>query len=176
MSIYLHFVPFSGYVHGLFLMYQLTETHMTMKAKKHNPTVPMHVHQPLPRFHKAIVIDDNEMENQITETIMRACYVAKEIKLESNPHAAIHNLHNIQRLSEVPELIFVNLHMKSLEKLDFIAEFEGMSDFVKNKCKIIVISNRNDLEEKQRVLMNSSVVRYLVKPLDAFQLREFINI
>lgn len=147
-----------------------------MKAKKQIPPFLHHEEQPSPRFHRAIVLDENETEHQITETILRACYVAKEVKLESDPYATIHNLHNIQRLSEVPELIFVNLNMKALEKLDFIAEFEAMSDFVKNKCKLIVLTNHEDLEEKQRILMNTCVVRYLVKPLDAFQLREFINI
>ncbi len=147
-----------------------------MKAKKQTPSFQLQEQQPTPRFHKAIVLDENETEHQITETILRACYVAKEVKLESDPYAAIHNLHNIQRLSEVPELIFVNLHMKALENLDFIAEFEGMSDFIKNKCKLIVLTSHSDLEEKQKILMNTCVVRYLVKPLDAFQLREFINI
>ncbi len=146
-----------------------------MKAKKHLPSIEAPDHRPIPRFRKAIVIDDNETDHRITETILKACYVAREVKLEPNPHQVIKNLHNIQRLSEVPELIFINLHMNSLKDLNFLEEFESMSDFVKNKCKIVVLTNLPDLGEKHRVLMNPCVVRYLIKPLDAFQLREFIS-
>lgn len=146
-----------------------------MKAKKHQHHLSLIEQQPFPRFRKVVVIDDNETENKITETMLRACFVAKEITLESDPHAFIHKLHNVERLSEVPELIFVNPHMSSLKKLNFIEEFETMSDFVKNKCKIIVLTSLPDLEEKYKILMNPCVVRYLIKPLDAFQLREFIS-
>ncbi len=146
-----------------------------MKAKKHNTVVEIPDLRPTPRFRRAIVIDENTTEFQITETMLRACFVAKDIILESDPHSLIHKLHNVERLSDVPELIFINLHMKSLKKLNFIEEFESMSDFIKNKCKIIVLTSLPDLDEKHRVLMNPSVVRYLIKPLDAFQLREFIN-
>jgi len=146
-----------------------------MKAKKQNPEFLMPDHRPVPRFRNVIVVDENETENQITQTIMRACYVARSIKLETSPHAVINKLHNIERLSEVPELIFVNLDMKAMNDLDFIQEFESMSDFVKNKCKIIVLTNNPDLNQKHTVMMRPSVVRYLVKPLDAFQLREFIS-
>ncbi|HNQ61864.1 MAG TPA: hypothetical protein PKJ62_05705 [Bacteroidia bacterium] len=146
-----------------------------MKAKKHIRELLIPDHKPVPRFKNVIVIDENETENKITEAIMRACYVASDIKLETNPHAVIHKLHNIERLSEVPELIFINLSMKALKDLDFIEEFENMSDFVKNKCKLIVLSNDTDAGLKHKVMLSPSVVRYLVKPLDAFQLREFIS-
>ncbi len=146
-----------------------------MKAKKHQTTFDASDQRPVPRFNKAIVIDDNETEQGITEAILRACLVAKKVKLETDPQKVINSLHNVERLTDVPELIFVNLHMKSMKDLNFLVEFNGMSDFVKNKCKLIILTDLPDLEEKHRVLLHPCVVRYLIKPLDAFQLREFVN-
>lgn len=146
-----------------------------MKAKSHYRIFESPEVAPIPRFRKAIVIDDNEVDQKITETILQACNVAEEVSIESDPHKVIHNLHNVERLTDVPELIFVNLHMKKLDNLDFLEEFESMSDFVKNKCKLIILTSLNDLNEKHRALMKPSVVRYLIKPLDLFQLREFIT-
>jgi two-component SAPR family response regulator len=146
-----------------------------MKAKKHQPEIEVREQRPLPRFGRAVIIDNEGIENQITETMLRACFVAKEISIVSDPIQFINDLHNVERLSEVPELIFVNLDLQALKKVDFIAEFQSMSDFVRSKCKIVVLSNTYNLGEKQKLLKNACVVRYFVKPLDAFQLREFIN-
>lgn len=146
-----------------------------MKAKKHQPVIETQEQRPLPRFNKVIVIDNNETEQGITEAILKACYVARNVSLETDPYKVIQELHNIERLDEVPELIFVNLHMKSMKDMNFLEEFSNMSDFVKNKCKIIVLTDLADLDEKHRVLKNPCVVRYLIKPLDVFQLREFVN-
>jgi len=146
-----------------------------MKLKKQNQGVAFPDPPPYPRFSKAIVIDSSTTEFEITSTILRACYVAREIEAVKDARSFINKLHNVNRLSDVPELVFINLHMEELNGFDFLAEFSQLSDFVRSKCKIVVLTNLNDTDEKFRVLSDPGVVRYLIKPLDAFQLREFIN-
>lgn len=146
-----------------------------MKAKKHLLQPESPDLRPFPRFRKAIVIDENATELHITSTILNACFVAGEIRTENDPSLVIRHLANVERLSEVPELIFVNLHMESCRRMDFLREFDSLSDFIRNKCKIVVLTHLADLDEKHRVLLHPSVVRYLIKPLDVFQLREFIT-
>jgi hypothetical protein len=58
--------------------------------------------------------------------------------------------------------------------IKFLEEFNQLSDFIKNKCKIVVMSNLLEKDEKYRILLNPSVIGYINKPLDANQLKNFI--
>ncbi|MBK7573076.1 MAG: hypothetical protein IPI10_16205 [Bacteroidetes bacterium] len=79
---------------------------------------------------------------------------------------------NTKRLSDVPELIFLNLEMTGLKNFDFLNEFASLSDFIRNKCKIVIVTAQPILE----IVSNTSIVRYLQKPLDVFQLQRIYAI
>ncbi|MFN8145477.1 MAG: response regulator [Bacteroidia bacterium] len=129
---------------------------------------------PEPRFNKVIVVDSSPVDLFISETILNALHVAREVKKQMHQSEVINFLQNVTRLSDVPELIFLNLDMPQQDGFIFLEEFNKLSDFIRNKCKIVVTTTNLDQETKHQVLMNPSVVRYLVKPLDVFQLKDFI--
>lgn len=122
------------------------------------------------RFERVVLVDDDSLELFINETILKAAGIAKTVEVLSQPKDLINQLHNTERLSDVPELIFLHLEMKGLANFDFLAEFAQLSDFIRSKCKIVVITSQPVL----RLLSNTSIVRYLQKPLDVFQLKEFL--
>jgi two-component SAPR family response regulator len=128
-----------------------------------------------PRFNKVVIVDDSDVDLFINETILSAAAISREISRESRPENLIKQLQNIDLLKDVPELIFLDLKMNSMSGLDFLAEFSQLSDFVRNKCKIVIVTSSTEKDDKQRALLNPSVVRYLIKPLDIHQLKEFIN-
>ncbi len=122
------------------------------------------------RFESVALIDDNTLDLFINETILKAAGIAKNVSVYSKPADFINQLINAERLSDVPELIFLNLEMTGLEKFDFLSEFSSLSDFIRSKCKIVVITAQPIL----KLVSNTSIVRYLQKPLDVFQLKEFL--
>ena len=126
--------------------------------------------KPRPRFENIVLIDDDTVELFINETILKAAGISKNVKVLSNPADFINQLVNTERLSDVPELIFLNLQMNGLQDFDFMSEFSSLSDFIRNKCKIVVITAQPIV----RSISNTSIVRYLQKPLDVFQLKEFL--
>ncbi|MBK7852043.1 MAG: response regulator [Bacteroidetes bacterium] len=130
--------------------------------------------KPEPRFNKVIIVDSSEVDLFISETILNALHVAKEVKKQLSQDEVINFLNNVTRLSDVPELIFLNLDMPNDGGFRFLEEFNNLSDFIRSKCKIVVTTTALDQDTKHKVLMNPSVVRYLVKPLDVFQLKDFI--
>lgn len=139
----------------------------TKKAHTHPyPASPKQRH----RFECVVLIDDNTMDLFINETILKAAGIANKVKSQSKPADFIKQLIATERLSDVLELIFLNLEMTGLENYDFLGEFALLSDFIRNKCKIVVITAHPSV----KLLSNTSIVRYLQKPLDVFQLKEFL--
>lgn len=128
-----------------------------------------------PRFKKVILLDDSDVDLFINETILKAVAIAGEMKCEHKPSSVLDQLKKTERLSDLPELIFLDLHMDEMNGFEFLNEFNKLPDFVKSKCKIVVVTSSHDKDHRFRALMNTNVIRYLVKPLDIFQLKDLIS-
>ena len=121
-----------------------------------------------------LVIDDNEVDLFINEALLHEIKLSREVRRELSPANMISQLKNTNKLSDVPELIILDMNMEKKDGYSFLDEFRGLSDFIRNKCKIVIVSSTDLNEDKHRVLMNPNVIRYLVKPIDAFQLKEIM--
>ena len=130
--------------------------------------------RPKPRFNKILLIDDSRTDLFINETILKSLLLSKEIIQELSAGNAIEFLINVKKLTDVPDLILLDLNMPGMDGFEFLTEFNQLPEFVKNKCKIIVVSSSESEDDKRQVLMNPSVIKFIVKPLDAFHLRDLM--
>ena len=146
---------------------------MTAKKIEHIDYLPEV--RPTPRFHKVLLIDDSGTDLFINETILKSLKFSKEISTQSNPEKALNFLRSVEKLSEIPDVIFLDLNMPGMDGFEFLAGFNSLPEFIKNKCKIIVLTSSRNKEDKHKAMMNKSVIRYIMKPLDAYHLRDFIG-
>ena len=127
-----------------------------------------------PRFKRIVIIDDNDVDLFINEVLLKEISLSQEVKRENNTANVINDLKKASRLSEIPELIFLDLNIENQNGFSFLHEFKQLSDFVRNTCKIVVVTSAEHNEEKFRILMNPNVIRLLVKPIDVFQIKDII--
>ena len=156
-------------------MGHLTQTPTAMTAKKIAPISYLPELRPHPRFNKILLIDDNKTDLFINETILKSLLLSKEIVQELSAGNAIDFLNNVTKLSDVPDLIFLDLNMPGMDGFEFLTEFNQLPEFIKSKCKIVVVTSSANKDDKHQALMNKNVIRYIIKPLDAFQLRDFLS-
>jgi two-component SAPR family response regulator len=146
-----------------------------MSSEKILPDPQLHTPgRPHPRFNRIVLIDDCDLSLFIHETILNEISLSREIQKVLNPGLVLNQLQNSERLSEIPELIFLDLNMKDMSGFSFLDKFHQLSDFVRNKCKIIIVTASENLEDKSKALSSPSVIRYLIKPLDVFHLKDFM--
>ncbi len=146
-----------------------------MTAKHTNPSGNEIKQQRLPRYNKVIIIDDSEIDLEIEKIILKGIKLAKTIELKTKGQEVIQELSNIKRLDEVPELIFLDLNMTGMSGLEFLNEFSKMPEFVKQKCSIVIVTGTNDQKTIDLTYSNPNVIDYLVKPLDAENVRKFLS-
>ncbi len=139
-----------------------------MAAKRLDPTSYPPDVKPTPRFKKVLLIDDSEVDLFISRTILNKISFAKEIHEEMNAERAMDFLKNIDQLSQVPDIIFLDLNMAVMNGFEFLAEFSKLNEFVRSKCKIIVVTSSTNAMDRHRALMFKSVIRFFNKPIDIY--------
>ncbi|MTI37889.1 response regulator, partial [Fulvivirga lutimaris] len=61
--------------------------------------------------------------------------------------------------------IFLDLNMPIMDGFRFLYEFSLMSDEVKSKIKIVVLTSSDNSNDKEKVAANADVLTYISKPL-----------
>jgi CheY-like chemotaxis protein len=146
-----------------------------MSAKKIQSIPALSEVRLFPRYNRTIVLDDSKMDLYIHTTLLTFANFAKKIFLETSADNVLSYLRTAKRLDEIPEIIFLDLKMKSMTGFDFLESFSKLSDFVRDKCKIVVVTSSEDKEDKQRALQYESVVHYLRKPIDIHHITSFLQ-
>ena len=144
-----------------------------MSTEKKEPGSVLDSARPNARYNKVLLIDSNETDLYVSTFALKSNFFANVIATETKLDRAIDYLKNVSLLSDVPDIIILDMYMDSPESFRFLNEFDQLSDFVKNKCKIIIYTITPKKEFKQRTMLYPFVVRYCTKPLDAYDLRDF---
>lgn len=66
---------------------------------------------------------------------------------------------------DVPDWIFLDLHLPMMSGYDFIEEFKTLPEFIKEKSKIIIFSVFPKPEQIEKTFQNKFVVGRIEKPL-----------
>src|SRR4051812_22241244 len=116
-----------------------------MSLKKPNPTQKLQIsEEPVVRFNRIMVIDNSDVDFFSEKTLLNAISFSKNVDRELCPINAIEKIKKTERLNEVPELIFLQVDDNNNDGYRFLEEFNGLSDFIRNKCKIVVMSNSKE--------------------------------
>lgn len=128
------------------------------------------------RFERVLLIDDNDIDNFINERMITTAHFAEKVTVKNSAESALQALRDMsENISSLPQIIFLDLNMPVMDGFGFLAEYESLSDTIKENCKVIVLSSSISPEDINRASTNPYVVKYINKPLnekylDAIQL------
>ena len=121
---------------------------------------------PAYKYNKALLIDDNFIDNMINEKILRTCDFAEEIIIKQSCESAINYLHDLDKNNEnLPEVIFLDIRMPVKTGFDFLVEFQEIQTPNKQNVKIVMLSSSLDPNDHKKVIEFNNVTDFLGKPL-----------
>lgn len=122
----------------------------------------------LPFVENALLIDDEEIDNLINERLLQANYFAKNVHVKTNIPSAINFIYNaITAGKNIPDVIFLDLHLPQYDGFHFMLEFKQMQyKYAELENTSIVVLSAHINKYPQHVLTaHSFVVDMVNKPL-----------
>ncbi len=118
-----------------------------------------------------LVVDDNEVDILIARKNLEMSGKFEEIYTATDGEDALRTLENIN-----PDYVLLDINMPVLDGWGFLDSF-GL-DFlggIQEAPKVIMLSSSIDEEDSNRALNNPAVSQYLVKPLNALKIQQFLE-
>ena len=129
------------------------------------------------RYFAVMLIDDNEIDNLINQKMIEASGITKYIYTHTGGRGAIEFLKNIEGLEDLakkvlPDVIFLDIDMPLMDGFQFLDEFEKLSNELKTKCRIVMLTSSINPQDVNKSKKYSYVKKYINKPLSHLNLEK----
>ncbi|MCS6905235.1 MAG: response regulator [Bacteroidia bacterium] len=126
--------------------------------------------KPSTKYNSVIIVDDQELDNWITQKILEAVNFSENIHVYTSGEAAIEYLQGLNINSQVsaslaPDFIFVNTRMPQMSGIEFVKKMQELPEAIRNHTKIVLMSPVPNPKEEAQVKSLKGVYKYLPKPL-----------
>lgn len=115
---------------------------------------------------KALIIDDDEVNNFIFIRQMKAADFAEKAEFVLSGQEALDTLRATNSDAEnLPDVIFLDVNMPNMNAWDFLSEYESLRSTFSKPVKLFILSSSMYRKDVDKAFQHDAVVDYLYKPL-----------
>ena len=119
-------------------------------------------------FKKVVSIEDTKIDQFIIENTMKRCNFSEEVVMFSSAGAALSHFQQVEeKMAELPDLIFLDIHMPLMNGFEFLAAFNEKYEAMKDKVTVILLTSSLDPVDMRLSHEFPNIKLYLNKPLRA---------
>ncbi len=115
---------------------------------------------------EVLLIDDNDIDNYISNHVIESTHLAKKITAKSSALDALVYLKSIEQTGgKFPDIVFLDVRMPKMDGFDFLEKFNEFPESLTRACKVILLTSSMHPDDKVRARQNPLVKKFLNKPL-----------
>lgn len=123
------------------------------------------------RLKRLLLVDDDETSNFLNEFLIKGMGIVDEVFVATNGQEALDFIHEQNKTSQYPQLIFLDLNMPVMDGFEFLEEFEKIQQQSDRKTPVYVLTSSNYFKDFERAKF-FSVTGYIIKPLTEEKIRD----
>ena len=121
-------------------------------------------------FNSILLVDDDYINNFVTEQLIRKSGIAKEIKAVRNGEEALTYLS--EEINYCPDLILLDINMPEMNGINFLKNFKKM--VLDKSIRIILLTSSVNPKDKE-LLNNLGYQDIMMKPFSTEKLYNLLN-
>ena len=122
-----------------------------------------------------MLIDDSSTDNFINERVIQMSGFSRKIITQTKGRGGLdYLLAKKENMSEIPELIFLDLNMPVVNGFAFLEEFKNLPEEVKIKSRIVILTSSEKIEDIDEVKEHPLIIDYISKPLSEKSLQNLL--
>jgi CheY-like chemotaxis protein len=120
-----------------------------------------------------MLVDDSDTDNFIAKSIIEIAGFSNRIIIKNCGLQALDYLgKNAHFIENIPDFLFLDLNMPGMNGFFFLTKFERLTNSIKEKCKIVILTSSTNSTDKDRLEKFSNVVEHFTKPLSLYFLNQ----
>jgi CheY-like chemotaxis protein len=126
-------------------------------------------------YKTALLIDDSEIDNLVHTQLIKSISLAEQIIIKYSAIDALEFIrHTVVRSLSLPDIIFLDINMPSMDGFDFLDKLESIPSDIWNTTKIVMLSSTIDADEISRIRAHPYIDTFICKPLTPLALTQLL--
>jgi CheY-like chemotaxis protein len=119
-----------------------------------------------------IVIDDEPFNNLICKKLTQTVYPEAEVKTFTDPEKGLSFLlSEFSKTTDSTTILFLDINMPNMNGWEFMVEYKRLSDDIKAKINLYILSSSVDPIDKEKAQQNPYILDFIEKPLTIERLK-----
>ncbi|KSA14573.1 response regulator [Maribacter dokdonensis] len=122
------------------------------------------------------IIDDDDISKYVMKRYLKQLSASRIVDFPDSLQPLKFIQDNVNAIEDLPDVIFLDLHMPILNGFDFIRDFQQVTSKINKKIKIVMLTSSINAEDVEIAKSFPEISNYFIKPIKHRDLEKIMDV